>query len=315
VAGGHGGGGTVDPPLRKPRREAGEPTKTRTAVSVVSKISGRPVSKDAALVVLYGDDLGRRYMLARVETIIGRSSKSDIPVNQESVSRRHAKLSHTGRAVVIRDLESTNGTLVNDERVAEYELRNGDLVKIGRTIFKFIAGGNIEQLYHEEIYRLTTVDGLTRAYNRRYFLEQLEREMGRCLRYGRRLTLGLFDIDSFKAVNDTHGHLAGDQVLTEIAALVRSKIRREDVFARLGGDEFALALPEITLAQGLVVGEKLRKLVEKREFRHDGEALALTISMGLLEYRGKAVDPAVLLRQTDVKLYEAKRQGKNRVCS
>jgi diguanylate cyclase (GGDEF)-like protein len=290
-------------------------TKTRTAVSIVSKISGRPVSKDAALVVLYGDDLGRRHMLAKVETFIGRSSRSDICIDQESVSRKHAKLSHLGRAVIIRDLESTNGTLVNDERVAEYELRNGDLVKIGRTIFKFIAGGNIEQLYHEEIYRLTTVDGLTQAYNRRYFLEQLEREMGRCQRYGRRLILGLFDIDDFKQVNDRHGHLAGDQVLTETASVVRSNIRREDIFARLGGDEFALALPEITLSQGLLVGDKLRKLVSKREFRHDGAALALTISMGLLEYKGKATEAAALLKQADQKLYEAKRQGKNRICS
>ena len=241
-------------------------------------------------------------------------SRSDIRVDQESVSRRHAKLSHIGRAVIIRDLQSTNGTLVNDERVAEYELRNGDLVKIGRTIFKFIAGGNIEQLYHEEIYRLTTVDGLTQAYNRRYFLEQLDREMGRCQRYSRRLILGLFDIDDFKHVNDTHGHLAGDQVLTGIAALVRSKIRREDIFARLGGDEFALALPEITLPQGLQVGDKLRKLIGKREFNHDGARLSLTISMGLLEYRGKATDGAALLKQADLKLYEAKRQGKNRVC-
>ncbi len=296
------------------RSEAGK-TKTRTAVSIVSKISDRPVSKDAALVVLYGDDLGRRHMLAKVETVIGRSSRSDIRVDQESVSRRHAKLSHTGRAVIIRDLQSTNGTLVNDERVAEYELRNGDLVKIGRTIFKFIAGGNIEQLYHEEIYRLTTIDGLTQAYNRRYFLETLEREMGRCQRYGRRLIIGLFDIDDFKLVNDTHGHLAGDQVLTDIASVVRSKIRREDVFARLGGDEFALALPEITLPQGLQVADKLRKLIGKREFHHDSTTLSLTISMGLLEYRGKTVEAAELLKQADLKLYEAKRQGKNRVCS
>jgi two-component system, cell cycle response regulator len=296
------------------RRAAGK-TRPNTAVAVISKISARPVNKDAALVVLYGEDLGRRHLLGRAETIIGRSSKSDIRVDQESVSRRHAKLSHTGRSVVIRDLDSTNGTLVNDQKVAEYELRNGDFVKVGRTIFKFIAGGNIEQLYHEEIYRLTTIDGLTQAYNRRYFLEQLEREIGRCQRYGRKLALGLFDIDDFKAVNDTHGHLAGDQVLAELAGLVRSKIRREDVFARLGGDEFALALPEITLPQGLLAADKLRKLIGKREFRYEGKLLPLTVSMGLVEYRGKAIDAAALLRQADVKLYEAKRQGKNRVCS
>jgi len=295
-------------------RSEGGKTKTRTAVSVVSKISDRPVSKDAALVVLYGEDLGKRYMLAKVETLIGRSSRSDIRVDQESVSRRHAKLSHIGRAVIIRDLQSTNGTLVNDERVAEYELRNGDLVKIGRTIFKFIAGGNIEQLYHEEIYRLTTVDGLTQAYNRRYFLEQLDRELGRCRRYGRRLTLGLFELDGLGALNRSHGRLAGDQLLAETAALVQSRIRREDLFGRLAGGEFALALPEISLPQGLAVGDKLRRLIEEREHRLGGKAISLTISMGLVEYRGKAVEAAALLRQVDVKLAEAKRRGHNQVC-
>ncbi len=290
-------------------------TKTRTAVSAVSKISERAVAKDAALVVLYGQDLGRRYELARAETVVGRSGRCDVQVDQESVSRRHAKLSRSGVAVVIRDLQSTNGTLVNDQSVSEYELRNGDLIKIGRTIFKFIAGGNIEQLYHEEIYRLTTVDGLTQAFNRRYFLEQLAREMGRCQRYGRKLTLGLFDLDDFKGVNDGRGHLAGDLVLTQLAGLVRDKIRREDIFARLGGDEFALALPELTLSQGLVVGEKLRKLVAKHEFLGRPQPLRLTVSMGMLEYRGKAVDAASLMRQVDEKLYEAKRLGKNRLCS
>ncbi|HUB07920.1 MAG TPA: GGDEF domain-containing protein [Myxococcales bacterium] len=302
-------------------REAAEPaegtvnTTGRTRTAVVSKISERAVAKDAALVVLYGQDLGRRFELGRAETIVGRSSRCDVQVDQESVSRRHAKLSRSGGGIVVRDLESTNGTLVNDQAVTEYELRNGDLIKIGRTIFKFIAGGNIEQLYHEEIYRLTTVDGLTQAYNRRYFLEQLARELGRCQRYGRRLTLGLFDVDDFKAVNDSRGHLAGDQVLTQLAAAVRGKIRREDIFARLGGDEFALALPELSLSQGLMAGEKLRKVVAKQEFLGPTEALHLTISMGMLEYRGKAIDAASLLRQADTKLYEAKRLGKNRVCS
>ncbi|MHB8417929.1 MAG: diguanylate cyclase [Myxococcales bacterium] len=290
-------------------------SQTRTAVSVVSKIASVPVAKDAALVVLYGHDLGRRYQLGKADTVIGRGSRCEVQVDQESVSRRHAKLSRLGGTVVIRDLESTNGTLVNDENVSEYELRNGDLIKVGRTIFKFIAGGNVEQLYHEEIYRLTTVDGLTQAFNRRYFLEQLQRELGRCQRYGRKLTLGLFDVDDFKSVNDGRGHLAGDQVLAELAAAVRSKIRREDVFARLGGDEFALALPELSIAQGVVVGEKLRKLVAKQGFLGSEAPLRLTISMGLLEYRGKAVDASALLRQADTKLYEAKRQGKNRVCS
>ncbi len=291
-----------------------EKTKTRTAVSIVSKIGERPVAKEAALVVLHGDDLGKRFRLSKEELSIGRSSRCDIRVDQESVSRKHATLAREGPAVVLRDLDSTNGTLVNDERIAARPLQNGDLIKIGRTIFKFIVGGNIEQLYHEEIYRLTTIDGLTQAFNRRYFVEQLEREMGRCRRYGRKLAVGIFDVDNFKAVNDAYGHLAGDRILADLSRLVIGQIRREDTLARLGGDEFALAFPELSVTQAVQVGEKLRKGVAKHAFEFEGERIPVSISVGLVEYRGKAADATELLDQADQKLYEAKRRGRNRVC-
>ena len=119
--------------------------------------------------------------------------------------------------MLLRDLGSTNGTYVNDELVDEYVLRDGDLIKIGRTIFKFLAGGNIENAYHEEIYRLTTIDGLTQIFNKRYFVETLEREIGRAQRYRRALSLVMFDIDHFKKINDSYGHLAGDYVLKQLA--------------------------------------------------------------------------------------------------
>ena len=102
-------------------------------------------------------------------------------------------------------------------------LRDGDLIKIGRTIFKFLTGGNIENAYHEEIYRLTTVDGLTQIFNKRYFLDTLEREIARAHRYRRPLSLVMFDIDHFKKVNDSFGHLAGDYVLKHLAQTVRDE--------------------------------------------------------------------------------------------
>ncbi len=285
----------------------------RTSVSAVSKVG--EIAKEAALVVLHGGDLGRRYLLAQPETAIGRSSRCDIRVDHESVSRRHAMLRREGLSVFLRDLKSTNGTLVNDQRVgAERELANGDLIKIGRTIFKFIAGGNIEQLYHEEIYRLTTIDGLTQAFNRRYFVEQLEREMGRCRRYGRKLAIGLFDVDSFKEVNDVFGHLGGDRVLAELVRVIQPRIRREDTLARIGGDEFALACPEITLPQAVRVGEKLRQAIAEHEFFFEGDRVPVSISVGLTEYRGSAADALELLDEADRKLYEAKRRGRNQVC-
>ncbi len=287
-----------------------------TVVTVISKISERPVDLAAALVVIYGLELGRKYDLGQEETLIGRSSKAEIQVDQESISRNHACITNTKRGVFIRDLESTNGTFVNDEAVqGEKALHNGDLVKIGRTIFKFIAGGNIEAAYHDEIYRLTTMDGLTQIYNRRYFEEALEREVSRSRRYERSLTLVMFDVDHFKQVNDRYGHLAGDYVLKQLASTLRTRIRREDVFARYGGEEFGLLLPEIDLTGAVKLAEKARKLVEKQRFEFDKQVIPVTISLGVAILAANHRDSADLKSAADVKLYEAKSAGRNRVCA
>jgi two-component system, cell cycle response regulator len=288
-----------------------------TVVTAISKISDRPLNLDAALVVIYGLDLGRKFDLGgREEVVIGRSSKADISIDQEAVSRTHALVTNTKKGVRIKDLDSTNGTFVNDEAIrGEQELRNGDLVKIGRTIFKFIASGNIETAYHDEIYRLTTMDGLTQVHNRRYFDEQLDRELSRARRYERVLSLVMMDIDHFKLINDEHGHLAGDHVLRQLASTVRTRIRREDVFARYGGEEFGIILPEIDLKGAKMFAEKVRVLVSKQHFVFDRNYIPVTVSLGVAilatEHRGAAD----LVRAADEKLYEAKTSGRNCVCS
>ncbi|QSQ25745.1 GGDEF domain-containing protein [Pyxidicoccus parkwayensis] len=285
-----------------------------TVVTVISKISDRPVNLDAALVVIYGLDLGRKFDLTREETLIGRSSKADIQIDQESVSRNHAGITNTREGVRIRDLGSTNGTFINDDLVeGTCSLRNGDLVKIGRTIFKFIAGGNIEAAYHDEIYRLTTMDGLTQIYNRRYFDEQLDRELSRSRRYERVLSMVLLDIDFFKKVNDTFGHLAGDSVLKQLASTVRTKIRREDVFARYGGEEFAILLPEVALGGTRQLAEKVRRLVEKQRFEFDKQHIPVTVSVGIATLEPQHREAGDLVRTADERLYEAKSSGRNRV--
>ncbi len=287
----------------------------KTVVTVISKISERQSTSDAALVVIYGMDLGRKYDLNRAEFTIGRSSKCDIQIDQESISRNHAVITNDGKRVQIKDLGSTNGTYVNDNAVDEYEVRNGDYIKIGRTIFKFLAGGNIESSYHEEIYRLTTIDGLTQIFNKRYFTETVDRELSRSARYGRSLTQIMFDIDHFKQINDNAGHLAGDHVLKQLASAVKTKIRREDVFARYGGEEFAILLPEVNLKGAVLTAEKIRKLVEKTQFRFDDEDVPVTISLGVAQAVKDTNEASALIRAADEKLYEAKRSGRNRVCS
>ncbi|HEX3696018.1 MAG TPA: GGDEF domain-containing protein [Polyangia bacterium] len=287
--------------------------RAKTVVTSISRISERPSAKEACLVVIYGSELGKKYNLNAASLVIGRSSKCDIQIDQESISRNHSKILNTGKSILVRDLGSTNGTYVNDEPIDEYVLRDGDLIKIGRTIFKFLTGGNIENAYHEEIYRLTTIDGLTQIFNKRYFLENLEREIARSQRYRRSLSLVMFDIDHFKKINDSYGHLAGDYVLKMLASTVKSKIRREDLFARYGGEEFAIVLPEIDGDNGKAFAEKIRQIVEKQDFRFENTRIRVTISMGVSTIDEETTDAASLIKRADERLYEAKSAGRNRV--
>lgn len=288
-------------------------SRSKTVVTGIPRLAEEHAGSNACLVVIYGLELGRKYNLERQSVLIGRSSKTDVQIDQESVSRNHAKIIISSTSIILRDLGSTNGTYVNDKLINEHVLRDGDLVKIGRTILKFLSHGNIENAYHEEIYRLTTIDGLTQIFNRRYFLEQLDREVSRARRYRRALSLVMFDIDRFKQVNDTHGHLAGDYVLTQLAALLRVHIRREDLFARYGGEEFAIVLPEIDGLNARSFAEKLRKLMEKASFEFEEAKISITVSIGIATVgeEERAIDAAALIKQADEKLYEAKECGRN----
>ncbi|HUB05797.1 MAG TPA: GGDEF domain-containing protein [Myxococcales bacterium] len=287
---------------------------TETRVTKVSTIGTKFEGGQSCLVVIYGPDLGHRYELANGELTIGRDIGNNITVDLDNVSRRHARLLQREEKVYVQDLGSTNGTFLNDEEVkGEVPLRSGDLVKVGGAIFKFLYGGNVESLFHEEIYRITIGDGLTQCFNKRYFMEFLEREMARGQRYGRPLSLMMFDLDHFKKVNDTHGHLAGDHVLREMAHAIRGKVRKEECLARYGGEEFALVSPESGPARVRKFAEKLRQIVEGHEFAFDGKSIPVTISVGVADMTPAMTDPAHFIKVADANLYLAKKQGRNRV--
>jgi two-component system cell cycle response regulator len=269
---------------------------------------------EAVLVVLYGPNPGRRYALAAGETVIGRSAEATLALDAESVSRRHARIHCADGAATIEDLGSTNGSYVNDRKVERCGLKDGDIIRIGAAILKFLAGSNIEAAYHEEIYRLTILDGLTGVHNKRFFLEFLEREISRAQRHAAMLALVLFDLDHFKRVNDTHGHLGGDAVLKEIGRRLTPRIRREDLLARYGGEEFACVLPDTTRAGASIFAEALRILMEREPVAYQGARIAVTISLGVAMLSPD--EPASthdLIRRADERLYEAKRLGRNRV--
>lgn len=275
-------------------------------------------SREACLVHIYptGTTIGRRYPLGVNPLLLGRGDESDVRIQDNSVSRRHARVEPATDGYFVVDLQSTNGTFVNDRQIeTAVRLRDGDYLRVGNCIYKFLSGGNIEAHYHEEIYRLTIVDGLTEIHNQRYLLEFLDRELARSIRHDRPLCLLLFDIDRFKAVNDKHGHLCGDFVLRELSYRIKGKIRREDLFARYGGEEFCLVLVETQIAEATEVAERVRAGVAAQPFRFEADLLPLTVSVGIAGTSGgeTGLTAAELIRRADEKMYKAKANGRDRV--
>ena len=289
----------------------------------VTQVVQQPPPDDSpsndCLVVIYTAEpglLGKRFVLDKSPTRVGRGAESQIVLEGDSVSRRHAHFERRAGAWYVVDDGSTNGTYVNEEQIAREQLLvNGDRIKVGPSILKFLSGADAEAKYHEEIYRMTIVDGLTQIHNKRALFEALEKELMRARRYDRDLSLLMFDIDFFKRINDQYGHLAGDHVLRELARIVQERIRREEVFARYGGEEFVILLPETPLPGAAALAESLRARVANHSFVFQGERIPVTVSIGtaLLGENDKVA--ADLIQRADEKLYEAKRGGRNRVCS
>jgi len=273
------------------------------------------------LIEIYGDNLGRKIVLDKQETTIGRGISSDIVIDSNSVSRNHAviykKTNSDGYSkVYIKDLDSTNGTYVKDRQIPVNRgvgLEDGVTIKVGSTIYKFLIGTDLESNYFEEIYRLTIVDGLTEIYNKRAFLEELDREFNRCQRYSRPLSIIIFDIDHFKHVNDTYGHLTGDYVLKFMSKTIKNSIRTEEFFARYGGEEFVIIMPESTKRSAIKLGEKVRSLIEHTSFHFEGKVIPITISVGVASLNSSVFTSMELISLADKRLYEAKATGRNRV--
>lgn len=283
----------------------------KTRKADLAEIQRPPTRTESILIEIHGPNLGKNYRITETMINIGRDPNCSIQIDQENVSRSHCKLEKVRGATFIEDLKSTNGTYLNDVPISRERLRHGDLIKVGGVIFKFVSGGNIEGLYHEEIYKMTITDGLTQVANKRYLFEFLEREISRAIRFGRPLSIVMIDIDHFKKVNDSFGHLAGDAVLREMCAVLFKSVRREELLARYGGEEFVIVLPETGLSTATTIAEKARMTVERHGFEFAGTPIPLTISLGAAELSPMAADPENFIRTADEMLYEAKRSGRN----
>jgi diguanylate cyclase (GGDEF)-like protein len=260
--------------------------------------------------------LGMRYRLTHGSRLeIGRSPSAEISLPEVmSVSRDHARIEYQENSVVLEDLGSTNGTYINDHRIqGPSDLKSGDRFQVGSVHFKFLLEKDVEHAYNEAIFHLVTRDGLTGLANKRKFDEEIEREFARARRYGRTLSLIYLDIDFFKSVNDTHGHLIGDFVLKQVTGRISGLVRPEQVFARIGGEEFAILCPETDKKNAGLLSERLRLAVSSKECRHGDISIPVSCSFGVAELSDGITSPAELCVAADRALYVSKHEGRNRV--
>ncbi|HEY3254841.1 MAG TPA: GGDEF domain-containing protein, partial [Polyangiaceae bacterium] len=184
------------------------------------------------------------------------------------------------------------------------------------TVLKFSLTDELEEQFQKSIYEQATRDGLTRVYNKKYFLDTMRKEFAYCLRHRVPLSLVMFDIDHFKKVNDTYGHMAGDAVLCATANVVKTSVPPEYLFARVGGEEFAVLCPNTSLAQAKLCAERIRVAVAENMPTFEEKSLPVTASLGVAEFKaGSEEEPEALYGRADEKLYQAKDSGRNRVCA
>jgi diguanylate cyclase (GGDEF)-like protein len=269
--------------------------------------------RSACVVVIHGEGLGKRADIEETPVVVGRSQEADLHIPHKSVSRQHCEIWRQDDSYRIRDLDATNRTRVNEQPITETALSDGDHVTLGESILKFISHSSVEARYHEEVYQLATHDALTELYNRRHFIELVDKEIARAHRHDRPLVMCIIDVDLFKPVNDSFGHVAGDGVLRQLAAVVRGFVRGEDIAARIGGEEFAVLLPESDLPSARVFAERLREAVAASEFELGGEPRQITISVGVAGLDPSHAERGALMQAADAALYRAKEAGRNRV--
>jgi diguanylate cyclase (GGDEF)-like protein len=267
----------------------------------------------ACLVVLQGQRLGQRIDIGDAPLVIGRAPECEFQILERSVSRQHSKIWREPSGYRVKDLDSTNKTFLNDQPIIEAELKDGDHITIGSCVLKFMDRSSVEARYHEEIYQLATVDPLTDLYNRRQFIELLEKELARATNHRRPLAMLIIDIDHFKAINDRYGHPAGDGVLKRVARTVSAHAREEFIIARIGGEEFAAVLPEHTVEQAFEFAERLRIAICELDMVGDGGPGRVTVSIGAAAWLAGMMGASDLLRAADEQLYRAKQEGRNAV--
>jgi diguanylate cyclase (GGDEF)-like protein len=312
-----GDGAQADSPADASFADEEATTRQSADTLVLSPPSQGSNNTRAQLTIIAGPNVGRAFSINRRETVLGRGREAHVFIDDAGASRSHARIVLTqDESYVLEDLRSRNGTFVGGRRIERAELNSGDRIAIGSgvTLSFAILDAQAERMAHQ-LYESSVRDALTRAYNRRYLVERLGSEIAYARRHTAPLSLIMFDLDHFKRVNDTYGHIAGDDVLRDVSALVSRMIRTEDVFARYGGEEFVVLARGIGHLNAGRFAERLRAAVEQLEISTGSDLVKVTISAGyatLDELDEGRRTPEGLVRLADARLYGAKSAGRNR---
>jgi len=255
-----------------------------------------------------------RFPLEELSVSIGRSPEADIVLNDAGISRIHCRLKKDNKGILVEDLNSTNGSLVNGEPVTKDYLPLSGRLQVGDYILKVEYKCSSEISYEERLLQAATMDPLTGIPNRQWIMEQSQKEVHKHSERPSPITAVMLDIDHFKAINDRYGHQCGDQVLAQVAQRLSKKKRKGDLLGRYGGEEFVMLLPETSDDEAYALCDRLRQAIHQSPIESQGKSIEVTLSIGIY---AAVCEPGArfedLLEQADIALYSAKRQGRNRV--
>jgi len=294
-----------------------QPPPSRVAKTRAIEAGPRSTSRHGVFTVVSGLEAGRVLALpASSMATFGRAPECTFSFDDESLSREHAIAMFGAGEYMLKDT-STNGTFINDTRVSGVSiLRDGDRVQLGsNTLLRFTFVDDQEEAALRRVYEAAILDGLTGVFNRKHLEERIVSELAFAVRHNEPLSVIIIDVDHFKKVNDTYGHLSGDAVLKHVASVLKRELRTEDILARYGGEEFVIIARSTNVATAVALADRLRTVVGAEPIRAEGHEIKVTSSAGVasLACCGDMRDRATLLGLADKRLYTAKQSGRNRV--
>lgn len=288
---------------------SGNGSSTPTRPDGLSDAANRVGARDRPCVtILTGDGAGQLVCLRQAALVFGRGADAEVRLEDGSLSRRHARVFQADRSVYIEDLRSTNGTFVRGQRIdSPFRLHDGDLIQLGpnrvlRFEYRDALDVDAAALLHETSVRDTTCG----AFNRRHFEARFEAELAFAQRSGRPLAVLMIDIDHFKTINDTYGHVLGDSVLRVLVASIQRLLRRDDLLARYGGDEFIVLCRNTTGRNGRILADRICAVIHRLQFTAAGNDFRVSVTVGVAAVPEIDADRDHLLSAADDAMYRAK---------